>query len=122
MCVLSPRSPYCRTAEPAGIGFANATPVLRKKIVPRESVAKERWPVDPTVEGTALAQYDDCAFAAEALHVLAAVVIDTTPADASAANGTEYPLLTDGWVDRSGLTKPWLLLGGDFARSASETA
>jgi len=44
---------YWRKVAPVGIGFAIATPVLRKKIVPRLSVANERWPVDPNVTGTA---------------------------------------------------------------------
>jgi hypothetical protein len=35
---------------PAG----TATPVLLKKIVPRVSVAKARWPVLPTVAGESL--------------------------------------------------------------------
>ena len=42
---------YCSGVEAAGIGDANVAPVLLKKIVPRVSVANERCPVDPIVDG-----------------------------------------------------------------------
>ena len=79
---------YCRTLVAAGIGFAIAAPVLLKKIVPRVSVANARWPVCPTVLGTAPDQYDDIAAFAAVLQVFAASVTCVTPADASAARET----------------------------------
>ena len=44
-------------------------------MVPRVSVANDRWPVDPTLTGCASAKYDDTAAALEALHVCEAGVI-----------------------------------------------
>jgi hypothetical protein len=66
----------------AGIGFAIATPLLRTKIVPRLSVANERWPVDPTLTGTALAKYELAGWLVAPLHVAAGDPTSVTPAAA----------------------------------------
>src|SRR3954451_19260228 len=80
---------------PAGI----AAPLLRKYIVARVSVAKERCPVDPTVTGSACAKYAETD-AATLLHVAATVVTVTAPV--SGTSVTTNPLLMTPVVARSG--------------------
>jgi hypothetical protein len=50
---------YC-TADVAAVTVANvkAAPVLSWKIVLRWSVPNERWPVEPTCAGVAVAKYE----------------------------------------------------------------